>query len=69
MKCWDTFNLSGYGRIDIRVDSIGEPYVLEVNANPSLAKDAGFYAACKKAGYDHKKMIEFILLAAMRGGK
>ncbi len=48
MKCWDTFNLSGYGRIDIRVDSIGEPYVLEVNANPSLAKDAAFTPHARK---------------------
>lgn len=66
LKCWDKFNLSGYARVDIRVDALGEPYVLEVNANPTLAKDAGFFAACTEAGYSHNQMIELIILAAMR---
>jgi len=66
LKSWEIFKLTGYTRVDIRVDKLGEPYVLEVNANPSLAKDAGFVAACEKGGYKYNKMIEIILKAAMR---
>lgn len=65
-ECWNIFKMSGYGRVDIRVDKIGEPYVLEINANPSLASDAGFFAACSRDGYDYKKMVELILKSAMR---
>lgn len=65
-KCWNIFKMSGYGRVDIRVDKLGEPYVLEINANPSLASDAGFCAACVKGGYDYNKMVEHILKASLR---
>lgn len=65
-RCWDIFQLSGYARVDIRVDKLGEPYVLEINANPSLAPDAGFCAACGAAGYSYSSMVESILKASMR---
>jgi D-alanine-D-alanine ligase len=66
VKCWEIFKLSGYARVDFRVDKLGEPYVLEVNPNPSLAHDAGFFAACTKAGYSFKSVVELIAHAAFR---
>lgn len=66
VKCWKIFKLSGYARVDMRVDKLGEPYVLEVNGNPSLASDAGFYAASAKGGYGGRIMTELIVKAAMR---
>ena len=49
-KCWNVFELNGYARVDFRVDVNGKPWVLEVNANPCISPDSGFYAACKDAG-------------------
>lgn len=51
LQTWDLFGLKGYARIDLRVDENGNPWILEINANPCLAPDAGFYAATQKAGY------------------
>jgi D-alanine-D-alanine ligase len=48
LKCWDLFSLQGAVRIDFRVDEDGNPWVLEVNANPCLSADAGFMAAALK---------------------
>lgn len=50
LACWDLFRLKGYGRVDFRVDTTGAPFVLEVNANPCIAPDAGFPAAAGCAG-------------------
>jgi D-alanine-D-alanine ligase len=47
--CWHFFALNGYARVDFRVDDEGRPWVLEVNANPCLAPDAGFAAALQQA--------------------
>lgn len=47
--CWHLFALNGYARVDFRVDSEGRPWVLEINANPCLAPDAGFAAALHQA--------------------
>jgi D-alanine-D-alanine ligase len=61
LQCWDLFELRGYARIDFRVDSLNRPFVLEVNANPCLAPDAGFVAACAQGGISYARMIERIM--------
>jgi D-alanine-D-alanine ligase len=60
-KCWDLFELRGYARVDFRVDQTGVPYALEVNTNPCLSPDAGFFAAAQQAGLTYDQVIERIL--------
>lgn len=67
-QCWRLFDLRGYARVDIRMDNQGVPWVLEVNANPCLAGDAGFVAAANEAGIAYDLIIERILRAALRPG-
>ncbi len=62
---WNAFDLSGYARVDFRVAEDGAPYVLEVNANPCLAPDAGFAAASAKAGLGYDEVIAGIVRAAI----
>src|ERR1041385_2038414 len=38
---WRTMQGKGYGRVDLRLDDAGRPWVLEVNPNPDLNDDAG----------------------------
>ncbi len=56
--------LSGYARVDFRVDADG-PWILEVNANPCIAPDAGFTAALAHSGIRYKDAIARIIRAAM----
>jgi D-alanine-D-alanine ligase len=60
-KCWDIFALRGYGRVDFRVDAQGNPWVLEVNANPCISPDSGFVAAAERRGLRFSEIIERIL--------
>jgi D-alanine-D-alanine ligase len=60
-ECWRAFGLRGYARVDIRVDEHGEPWVLEINANPCLASDAGFAAALAEAGIPFEQAIARIV--------
>lgn len=59
--CWIIFDLRGYARVDFRVDSAGEPWVLEVNTNPCLSPDAGFAATLERHGMDYAEAIARIL--------
>ncbi len=68
-KCWKSFSLNGYARVDIRVDSKGTPWVLEVNANPCLSRDAGFAAAAQRAGIGYEQLIAYVLDAAISTGQ
>jgi D-alanine-D-alanine ligase len=49
-QCWKVFGLRGYGRVDFRVHPDGTPLVLEINVNPCLSPDSGFYAALGESG-------------------
>lgn len=67
LQCWHTLQLRGYARVDFRVDNTGRPWVLEVNANPCLAQDAGFAAALGRAGIAYHRAIARIIKAAQAG--
>jgi D-alanine-D-alanine ligase len=60
-KCWSLFGLRGYGRVDFRVDQGNRPWVLEINANPCLSTDAGFFAAATQAGISYCQIVERIM--------
>jgi D-alanine-D-alanine ligase len=65
LAAWRACGLSGYGRVDLRLDERGVPHVLEVNANPCLAADAGFMAAAEQAGLTAADVISRILADAV----
>lgn len=63
-ECWDLFGLRGWARVDFRVAADGQPFILEINANPCLAPDAGFAAALARADIAYTAAIARILAAA-----
>jgi D-alanine-D-alanine ligase len=66
-ECWRLFGLSGYARVDFRVDTDGGPFILEINPNPCLEPNAGVAAACEQAGLSYAGLIEQVVRAALRG--
>lgn len=65
-KCWFACGLRGYARIDFRVDKFGNPFVLEVNSNPCISPDSGYYAAAVHAGLPFTKVVQLIIEDAFR---
>jgi D-alanine-D-alanine ligase len=65
LACWRVFDLRGWARVDFRVDAAGRPRVLEVNANPCLAPDAGFAAAVARAGMTSAEAMARIVAEAV----
>ncbi len=64
---WELIGCQGYARIDMRVSAEGKPYVIEVNCNPDIAPDAGFFRAACQAGMSYADMVEHILDIALQG--
>jgi D-alanine-D-alanine ligase len=60
-RCWMLFDLRGWARVDFRVDAAGEPWILEVNANPCISPDAGFAAALAQASIPYDEGVRRIL--------
>jgi D-alanine-D-alanine ligase len=65
-RCWNHFGLRGYARVDFRLDKNGNPWVLEINANPCLSLEAGFAFAIEKAHLQYHEAIDLIINDALR---
>ena len=63
-KRWEVPHLAE--SVDFRVDQDGQPWVLEINANPCLSPDAGFAAAVCEAGLTFEDAIRYVIADALR---
>ena len=68
LQCWEVFGLAGYARVDFRVDSEGNPWILEVNANPCISPDAGFAVMVERAGQTYDQAVGRILADGLTHG-
>jgi D-alanine-D-alanine ligase len=69
IKAYRAVKLRDYGRIDMRLSSKGEVYVIEANPNPWLSSGQEFAMAAKKSGLSYTQMIaEIVDLAMARHG-
>lgn len=59
--CWNALDIHGYCRVDFRVDSNNNIFVLEVNSNPCISLDGGFMIAAQQANLTPTEIIERIL--------
>lgn len=64
-QVWTLFEMRGYARVDFRVDASGQPWIVDINANPCLAPDAGFAAAATAAGMSFNEVVRRIVEAAI----
>ena len=66
-EAWKLFEARGYARVDFRVAKAGNPWILELNANPCLSPDAGFAAALAIAGIPFRDAMDRLLATAAVG--
>jgi glutathione synthase/RimK-type ligase-like ATP-grasp enzyme len=66
MHAWHVVGGKGYGRVDMRIDRAGKPWILEVNANPDIAPDAGLARMARVAGFEYADMIHEVCTHALR---
>jgi D-alanine-D-alanine ligase len=60
LAAWKLVGGTGYGRVDMRIDADGRPWILEVNANPDIAPDAGLARMAGVAGMPYSSLIREI---------
>ncbi|MDD5468109.1 MAG: ATP-grasp domain-containing protein [Anaerolineales bacterium] len=66
LGAWHALGCRGYVRVDMRITREDLPYIIEVNCNPDIAADAGFFRAARALGYDYQKMVLQILKYAIK---
>ena len=65
-RVYRTLEMSGYARIDLRMDKAGKIYVLEANANPQLAFGEDFAESAERAGVNYEDLLQRILNVGLR---
>ena len=57
IAAWRLAGGAGYGRVDMRIDERGRPWILEVNSNPDIAPDAGLARMARVAGIEYGALV------------
>lgn len=65
VRAYQAIECRDFGRVDIRVDAQGRPYVLEINPLPSLSTDDVFMVLANHLGVPYDELIHRILNAAL----
>ena len=65
-RVYRALGLSGYARIDMRMDGDGNIYVLEANPNPQIADDEDFAESARKAEIPYKNLLQELIHIGMR---
>lgn len=65
-RAYRVLDLSGYARLDVRLDSDCRPFVIEANPNPQLAQDEDFADSAERAGLSYEKLLERIVALGLQ---
>jgi D-alanine-D-alanine ligase len=65
-RIYRALGLSGYARMDFRVTTEGQVYVLEANANPNLEAAEDFAAAAAAAGTPYGELLERLMTLGLK---
>jgi D-alanine-D-alanine ligase len=65
-RAYRALELSGYARIDLRLDDAGNPWVIEANPNPQIARGEDFAASAEKAGLNYETVLQRIINLGLR---
>jgi D-alanine-D-alanine ligase len=65
-RAYRALELSGYARVDLRLDETGNVWVLELNPNPQIARGEDFAASAEKIGLGYDAMLQRIINLGLR---
>jgi D-alanine-D-alanine ligase len=65
-RVYRSLDLSGYARIDLRMDDAGKPYVIEANPNPQLGYGEDFAESAERVGVSYEQLLQRILTTGLQ---
>ncbi len=65
-RVYRALEMSGYARMDLRLNTDGQFYVMEANANPQLAFGEDLAESAERAGLTYEELLQRILNVGLR---
>ena len=67
MRAFKLLGCSGWGRVDVMIDQVGKPYLLEVNTSPGMTDHSLVPMAARARGIEFDELCLRILATAHVG--
>jgi D-alanine-D-alanine ligase len=68
-RIYRALEMSGYGRLDYRLDDNGDLYLLDANPNPQISMREDFAVSAKKAGISYPRLLDRLLRIGLRSAR
>lgn len=68
LECARIFELTGYARMDFRLNGAGDPQILDINPNPDLLPDAGTARTGQLTGWSYPEFLQQIVRLGLARG-
>ena len=65
-RVYRSLDLSGYARIDLRMDERGKVYVIEANPNPQLGYGEDFAESAERMGISYEQLLQRIISTGLQ---
>ena len=65
-RVYRLLQLSGFARIDFRLDAEGRPFFLEANPNADIGYGEEFAEAAEAAGIDYEPLLDRLLAIGLQ---
>ncbi|MCA1586710.1 MAG: ATP-grasp domain-containing protein [Acidobacteria bacterium] len=65
-RVYRALDLTGYARIDLRMDAEGKLFVIEANPNPQLAQGEDFAESANRAGVPYGNLLDRIMALGLQ---
>jgi D-alanine-D-alanine ligase len=65
-RAYRALDLSGYARVDLRMDEEGRIYVLEANPNPNMAYGEDFSESAEAQGISYERLLDRLIALGLR---
>ncbi|MCF7830834.1 ATP-grasp domain-containing protein [Candidatus Gracilibacteria bacterium] len=65
LDVYNIFGCSDYGKVEMRVDEHGNPFVIELTPNPPLGMNDFMSIAAKMKKYSYEDLLEEVIIAAV----
>jgi D-alanine-D-alanine ligase len=65
-RVYRALELSGYARIDLRLEESGNVWAIEANPNPQIARGEDFAASAEKMGLSYEAVLQRIINLGLR---
>jgi D-alanine-D-alanine ligase len=65
-RAYRALDLSGYARVDVRMEEEGRMYVLEANPNPNMAYGEDFSESAEAQGISYERLLDRLIALGLR---